>query len=70
MNSSTNFFSIGGDSIKAIQLSSHLSEKGYNLSLCIPYLRICQHICVQSEQNIRVNLSGELWTSFQMCVGL
>lgn len=33
INSSTNFFSIGGDSIKAIQLSSHLSEKGYNLSV-------------------------------------
>ena len=33
VNSSTNFFSIGGDSIKAIQLSSRLGEKGYNLSV-------------------------------------
>ncbi len=33
LNPSMNFFSIGGDSIKAIQLSSRLSEKGYNLSV-------------------------------------
>lgn len=61
---SDNFYSIGGDSIKAIQLSSKMREHRYILSfndvMTNPNIRdMVQHITIEEPKDIYENLQGD-----------